>query len=277
MSSEAHQAHIGLSEPMTSIVQLGSSLGSCLTSPSPNSYHNPAFRSLTLCQVLSGGRKRQTSWGQASVPGLTFKSMSSKAYQVHIAQSEPMTSIVWWSLSLSSCPTSPSPNPHYNPAFRSLTLCQVLSGGRQRQISYVLMHPNMGTTGIEKVIVLQQIEQENLRKKVKFTVDLVSTEKIRFKIKVRNYFLFSLFISRWSMNLNGSHCHMVPHFYLWGFLDCCLHFYCYFLKVSAEYVLRPSSGVCQTQEPTRNFKLHPLLNPWGLPVLIPLAITGYNC
>ena len=27
------------------------------------------------------------------------------------------------------------------------------------------------------------------------------------------------------------------------------------------YVLQPSSGVCRTREPTRNFKLHPLLNP----------------
>ena len=44
-----------------------------------------------------------------------------------------------------------------------------------------------------------------------------------------------------------------------------------------RYVLRPSSSVCQTREPSRNFKLHPLLNPWGSPVLIPLAITGYKC
>ena len=43
------------------------------------------------------------------------------------------------------------------------------------------------------------------------------------------------------------------------------------------YVLRPSSGVCRTWEPTWNFKLHPLLNPWGSPVLIPLAITRYKC
>ena len=39
-------------------------------------------------------------------------------------------------------------------------------------------------------------------------------------------------------------------------------------------VLRPFSGVCQTQETTRTFKLHPLLNPWGSPVLIPLANFG---
>ena len=29
-------------------------------------------------------------------------------------------------------------------------------------------------------------------------------------------------------------------------------------------------------EPSRNFKLRLLLNPWGSPVLIPLAITGYK-
>ena len=28
-----------------------------------------------------------------------------------------------------------------------------------------------------------------------------------------------------------------------------------------RYVLRPSSGVCRTREPTRNFELRPLLNP----------------
>ena len=38
-----------------------------------------------------------------------------------------------------------------------------------------------------------------------------------------------------------------------------------------RYVLWPSSGVCWTQEPSWN------LNPWGSPVLILLAITGYKC
>ena len=41
-----------------------------------------------------------------------------------------------------------------------------------------------------------------------------------------------------------------------------------------RYVLRPSSGVCRTREPSWNFELRPLLNP--NPVLIPLAITGYK-
>ena len=43
------------------------------------------------------------------------------------------------------------------------------------------------------------------------------------------------------------------------------------------YVLWPSSGVCRTREPSRNFELRPLLNPQGSPVLIPLAMTGYKC
>ena len=34
-----------------------------------------------------------------------------------------------------SCPTSPSFDPHFKPTFGSLTLSQVLSGGRQRQIN----------------------------------------------------------------------------------------------------------------------------------------------
>ena len=44
---------------MTSIVKQGSSRGSCPTFPSPNPYYNPTFWSLTLCQVLSGGKHRQ--------------------------------------------------------------------------------------------------------------------------------------------------------------------------------------------------------------------------
>ena len=31
----------------------------------------------------------------------------------------------------------------------------------------------------------------------------------------------------------------------------------------SRYVLRPSSGVCRTREPSRNFELRPLLNPRG--------------
>ena len=42
-------------------------------------------------------------------------------------------------------------------------------------------------------------------------------------------------------------------------------------------VLQPSSGVCRTRKPSRNFELHPLLNPRGSSVLILLAITGYKC
>ena len=34
-----------------------------------------------------------------------------------------------------------------------------------------------------------------------------------------------------------------------------MHFYHY------RYVLRPSSGVCRTREPSRNFEPRPLLNP----------------
>ena len=44
-----------------------------------------------------------------------------------------------------------------------------------------------------------------------------------------------------------------------------------------RYVLRPSSGVCQTWQHSRNFKLRPLLNPQESPVLILLAITEYKC
>ena len=68
------------------------------------------------------------------MPGPMFRSMSSYAHQAHIALSEPMTSKVQQSSSLGLCPTFPSTNPHFKLTFRSLTLCEVLSGGRQRQI-----------------------------------------------------------------------------------------------------------------------------------------------
>ena len=44
-----------------------------------------------------------------------------------------------------------------------------------------------------------------------------------------------------------------------------------------RHVLRPSSSVCRTLEPTWNFELRLLLNPLLSPVLIPLAITEYKC
>ena len=36
----------------------------------------------------------------------------------------------------------------------------------------------------------------------------------------------------------------------------------------------PSSRVCRTQEPSRNFELRPLLNTRGSPVLIPLEVLS---
>ena len=44
-----------------------------------------------------------------------------------------------------------------------------------------------------------------------------------------------------------------------------------------RYTPRPSSGICQTREPARNFELRPLLNPRGSSVLIPFVITRYKC
>ena len=44
---------------MTSKVQQGLNLGLSLTSPTHNPYFNLTFGSLTLCQVLSGGRQKQ--------------------------------------------------------------------------------------------------------------------------------------------------------------------------------------------------------------------------
>ena len=48
-----------------------------------------------------------------------------------------------------------------------------------------------------------------------------------------------------------------------------------FTAISTTFrpICPPTSGVCRTREPRRNFQLRPLLNP----VLIPWAISGYNC
>ena len=78
------------------------------------------------------------SYNHVSVPGLAFEPMSSKAHQAHqahIALSEQMFSTVQQGSSLGSSPTSLSLNSHYKPTFGSLTLCQLLFGGRQRQIN----------------------------------------------------------------------------------------------------------------------------------------------
>ena len=42
------------------------------------------------------------------------------------------------------------------------------------------------------------------------------------------------------------------------------------------YVLRPSSGICWTLEPTQEFEPCPLFNPRESPVLIPLNIIKFN-
>ena len=48
IKQQPYVAHITLSEPMTSRVQQGSSLGSCSTFPSPNPHYNPTFGSFDL-------------------------------------------------------------------------------------------------------------------------------------------------------------------------------------------------------------------------------------
>ena len=69
----------------------------------------------------------------------------------------------------------------------------------------------------------------------------------------------------------------VWHICWWSFHPGVLGSVSTFSQRFGRYVLWPSSGVCRTREPSRNFELRPLLNPQGSPVLIPLAITGYKC
>ena len=70
------------------------------------------------------------------MPEPRFETMSSKAYQAHIVLSWPMTTIVKQDSSRGTSPTFPSSNLHFKPTFGSLTLCRVLSSGRQRKIQH---------------------------------------------------------------------------------------------------------------------------------------------
>ena len=59
------------------------------------------------------------------MPGPMFGSMSNKAYQAHIALSEPMTNTDQQRLSLVSSATSSSVNTHFKLTFGSLTLSHI--------------------------------------------------------------------------------------------------------------------------------------------------------
>ena len=50
-----------------------------------------------------------------------------------------------------------------------------------------------------------------------------------------------------------------------------------FRLLSSSLLLFPQCFGRYVQEPTWNSELHPLLNPWGSPVFIPSAITGFKC
>ena len=69
------------------------------------------------------------------MPGLRFRSKTSKVHQAHIALSGPTTSIDQQGSSLGSCPTFPSLKPALWLTLGSLTLCRVifcLVGGRDK-------------------------------------------------------------------------------------------------------------------------------------------------
>ena len=97
------------------------------------------------CPVFTRAKNKHPYWeyfytvshyNQASVPGPMFGFMSTKAHQADIALSELMTNIVQQGSRLGPSQTSPSLYPHYKSNFSSLTLCQVLSGRRERQINW---------------------------------------------------------------------------------------------------------------------------------------------
>ena len=91
--------------------------------------------------------------------------------------------------------------------------------------------------------------------------------------KKREYIMMHPFIVK-GMDFETTRLKIFIDFYLLGFSDNCFHLYCYFPERFGRYVLRPSSGVCRTREPSRNFELRRLLNPRESLTLIPLPITG---
>ena len=114
MSCKAHQAHIALSEPMTSVVQQGSSLGSCPTSPTFNPHysrllgHWPCVKSCETEKLndLESGLSPKArkdlfpllgAWGlrplhQSQLPNLESASLpSAEAENVKSNQSQPRT------------------------------------------------------------------------------------------------------------------------------------------------------------------------------------------
>ena len=141
---------------MSSIVQQCLSLGLCPTFPSPNPHYKLTFGSLTLCQSLSCGRQKRILcilWSMAfPFPNPTIRQQLSHwpcvkscqmgdrdKYCQHFDFAHQLFSLVIWH----SCQTvdlklNDSSGLHYSKWVddQHSPLCQVLSGGRQRQIKW---------------------------------------------------------------------------------------------------------------------------------------------
>ena len=132
------------------------------------------------------------------------------------------------------------------------------------------------TTGISKFYLANLIENQLIKIRIKFQVNIGWYISIYNAVIIYIRGVFNKF----------------PDFFVQAFKISCLNFWdeaCWFLSFrffgllssslfpqrSGRYVLRPSSGVRRTREPSRNFELRPLLKPRGSPVLIPFAITGH--
>ena len=79
--------------------------------------------------------------------GPKFGSMSSQVHQAHIALNGPMTSIVQQGSNLGLYSIFPFPTPTIIQASGHLTLCQVLSGGRQNQKYTFRQRQSVGEKG----------------------------------------------------------------------------------------------------------------------------------
>ena len=94
---------------------------------SPQTFSKPMYGTRPCCLVQAITRH--------TCPDPHLGSWNCLPHQAHIAPSETMSSIDQQGSSLGSFPTFPSPLSQLYAAFGLLTMSQVMSGGRQRQIN----------------------------------------------------------------------------------------------------------------------------------------------
>ena len=153
-SSESQPSSSNARTPLNSLSSNLSSRFRCMTSfTSPGHifyqgfplWHlwmtHPLRARVNTCAHVCTWLTHALSWKFLSLTKPKGKIYKTKSLSHYITLIKLMTRFDWQGSSLSLCPTFPFLNPHYNMTFESLTLSEVLSGGRQRQITSLhLLH-----------------------------------------------------------------------------------------------------------------------------------------